>query len=252
MLRSILTATAILLLTGASASAQPAETGASSGASVRLAQCLRGADPGDRIAVFRGTMRRVAGSERMWMRFKLQERVGAGRFRTIGAPGFGVWHKSRPGVRRLAYRHRIEALAKGSAYRTIVSFRWYSADGKLVRRARRRSAACKQPGLLPNLRLTRVGGGSPLAGVPGAYRYAVHVANRGPVATGRFGVSLAVDGGTLDTLTVTGLAPGESRRLIFSGPACKSGVRAVADPDDTVRELSERDNSFTAPCPLRL
>lgn len=217
-------------------------------ASARVAECLRGPAPESRLAVFRGAMRRVPGTDRMWMRFKLQERVGDGRFRTVEAPGLGVWHKSRPGVRHFAYRQRVLALAEGSAYRTIVSFRWYDGGEDLLRRARRRSPACRQPGLLADLRTLRITGGRPIVGVPGAHRYAVHIVNRGPVPAQDFDVEFAVDGKVAGSHQVNALATGESRRLFFSGPACHRTVTAVADPADTVREASERDNALTTPC----
>ena len=44
--------------------------------SVRVAQCAKGSTVAERHAIFRGAMRRVRGSERMWMKFRLQERVG--------------------------------------------------------------------------------------------------------------------------------------------------------------------------------
>ena len=218
--------------------------------SVRVVECLRGSAAGDRLAVFRGGMRALPGAERMSMRFKLQERVGDGKFRTVKAPGLGVWRKSRPGVRRFAYRQRVLALAEGSAYRTVVAFRWYGQDGEVIRRSTRRSRACLQPGPLANLRIGRIGGGAPLPGVPGTYRYAVQLVNDGQVAAERFDVTLTVDRGiTVDTQRVSHLAPGESRRLFFSGRACGGSVTAVADPEDAVRENLERDNSLTSRCP---
>ena len=241
-----------LTAAGLPASAAPdARSNARGGpTSVRVAECLRGAAAGDRLAVFRGGMKATAGTERMWMRFKLQERVGDGEFRTVKAPGLGVWRKSRPGVRRFAYRQRVLALAEGSAYRTVVAFRWYAADGGVIRRATRKSRPCTQPGPLANLRIGRIGGGAPLAGVPGTYRYGVQLVNNGQVAAERFGVTLTVDEGTtVDTQAVSYLAPGESRRLFFSGRACRGNVTAVADPEDAVRENLERDNSLTSRCP---
>lgn len=259
MLRTVLIASAALAAlvpTGVSASAGPGPGDAAAAprtplASASVAECRHGPAPENRLAVFRGAMRRVRGTERMSMRFKVQERVGEGRFRTVKAPGLGTWHKSRPGVRRFAHRQRLLALAEGSSYRTIASFRWYAGDGEMLRQTRRRSLACKQPGVLPDLRVTRIGGGRPVKGVPGAHRYTVQVVNRGRVTAPGFGVSLAVDGGTVDTLSVAALAPGESSKLLISGPACRGTVTAVADPEDTIREVSERDNTLTSPCPSR-
>ena len=255
MFRASLIAVAVLaglVAAGLPATAAPDARSNSRGdpMSVRVADCLRGPAAGDRLAVFRGAMRAIPGTQRMWMRFKLQERVGDGKFRTVKAPGLGVWRKSRPGVRRFAYRQRVLALAEGSAYRTVVAFRWYAEDGAVIRRSTRRSRACMQPGPLANLRIGRIGGAAPLVGVPGTYRYAVQLVNNGQVAAERFGVTLTVDGGTtVDTQAVSYLAPGESRRLFFSGRACRGHVTAVADPEDAVRENRERDNSMTSRCP---
>jgi len=251
MLRATLLATlATLAVAVVSVSAEPVNGSANLPlASAGVAECARGPAAENRLAVFRGAMRRMPDTDHMSMRFKLQERVGAGSFRTVKAPGLGAWHTSRPSVGRFAYRQRVLALAEGSSYRTIVSFRWFAADGQLIGRTRRRSPPCRQPGALSNLRVTHIGGGKPLADVPGTYSYTVNVLNRGQVAAPAFGVSLAVDGGTVDTLAVSALASGESRRLVFSGPACGSTVTAVADPEDRVREVSERDNTLTTPCP---
>lgn len=219
-------------------------------ASVRVIECKTGATPEDRSATFRGTMRRVHGTARMWMRFVLQERTGGKRYQTIKADGLGVWHKGRPGIRRFAFRQRVLALAEGTAYRVVVSYRWYDRHDALIRKTKRRSEACRQGGNLANLRVTRIGA-RPLAGVPGTVRYSVQVANRGKVAAESFGVSLRVDGDQVDIQTVDRLVPGELKRVSFVGPACASSVQAVADPANTVRESREGDNVLTTGCPTR-
>lgn len=216
---------------------------------VRIAECARGPDVIDRHATFRGVMRRIPRTERMAMRFSLQERVGEGRFRTVKAPGLGGWRKSHPAVRRFAHRQRVLDLAEGSAYRAVVSFRWYDADGKVIRRARRRSKPCTQPGRLPDLSLLGIAGGLPLARRPGASNYRVRLVNRGRATTSGFRVSLAVDGSVVDGREVTALAPGEVRELLFPGPVCAASMTARVDPQDAVREVSEKDNVLTVPCP---
>ncbi len=245
-----------VLLLGAltAVSAAPAWTGTGEAAArwsagVEVVECSRGAEPAHRHAIFRAAMRRVADAERMWVRFALQERVGDGRFRTVRAPGIGTWRKSNPGVRRFSYRQRVLELAEGSSYRAVVSFRWYDGDGELIHRARRRSKPCRQPGLLPNLSVLRVGGGESPAGAPGSPTYNVRVINRGRATASRFGVSLAVDDGMVETQTVAPLAPGEARQLVFAGAVCEWSLTARADPDDAVREASEKDNVLTVPCP---
>ena len=218
---------------------------------VRVAECSRGPEALDRHATFRGVMRRVPGTESMWMRFSIQERVGDGRFRTVRAPGLGAWRKSHPAVRRFSYRQRVLELAEGSAYRAVVSFRWYGAGGELIRRARRRSKPCAQPGLLPNLDVVGIGGGPPILGVPRRSSYTVRIVNNGGTGAPRSGVSLAVDGASLGTQSLGALEPGEARQLLFSGPVCRRSVAARVDPGDLVREAFERDNLVTAPCPAQ-
>jgi hypothetical protein len=235
----ILVGLALLAAPGASAAAP---------SYVKLLDCSRGHDSQNRGALFRGVMRSVPGTGRMAMRFTLQERSGGGPWRVLKAPGLGVWRRSRAGVRRFAHRQRVVALPAGSTYRVVVSYRWYSGDGDLIRRAKRRSGTCRQPGTLPDLRVARIGA-SPLEGSPGLVRYVVHVRNRGGAPAVRFGVRLAVDGDVVDTRPVERLSPGALARVAFVGPACRVGVEGLADANDTVREGDERDNALSGPCP---
>lgn len=157
---------ALAAIPGAVALPRKGDAAAMPVAFVRVVECSRGPEALDRHATFRASMRRVPHTEHMSMRFALQERVGDGRFRPVNAPGLGTWRSSHPAVRRFSYRQRVLELAEGSTYRAVVSFRWYDADGGLIRRARRRSKPCRQPGLLSNLRLLRIGGGLPPVGAP--------------------------------------------------------------------------------------
>ncbi len=159
-----------------------------------------------------------------------------------------MWRRSRAGVARFHYRQGVMGLAPGSAYRTIVEYRWYGARRKLLREARRVSAECAQTGLLPNLRVARIGG-KPIGDGSRLVRYAVSVVNRGRASSQPTTVSLQVDGATVDTVEVGALAPGETRRVLANGPRCTTGVEARVDPTDAVRELSEADNTRTVACP---
>ena len=214
-------------------------------ATAKVVQCEKGLTPAARYAVFRGASRRVRGTERMWIKIKLQERVGGARWRTTAAPGLGVWRKSRSGVRRFALRQRVLALGEGRSYRVAVQFRWYDADDEVIRRARRTSPVCRQAGALPNLRVTRVGGRL----VAGTVRYAVDVLNRGRAASSPTTVAFSVDGDVVDTPAIGALASGETRRVFVNGPPCTGSVKAVVDPGDLVAEGNERDNVRTATCP---
>ena len=217
-------------------------------AGVRVIACERGAGSAVRRVEFRGAMRRVSRSTRMGMRFTLLGRVGDGRFEKLPAPGLGVWHRSRSGVRRFAHRQEVLGLTEGFAYRTVVHFRWYGPKGEIVRRARRRSASCRQPGLLPNLRVARIGA-RPLRRQPGVWRYELLLANRGRASAPTVTASLAVDGAVVDTAAVGGLAPDEIRLVSLNGPACAESVTGRVDPDAAVPESSETDNGRTIRCP---
>lgn len=216
-------------------------------AKVRVVECERGASAEQRQAVFRGAMRTIEGSERMGMRFTLLERIGGRRFDAVAAPGLEVWRKSRPGVRRFVHRQRVVALAAGARYRMVVDFRWYGSDGEVVRRARRRSSTCRQPGRLPNLRVVRIAG-RPADGARGTERYSIRVVNSGRAAADAVDVSLSVDGAEIDTAQVGRLAPGEASRAFVNGPSCNRSLEARVDPDDIVAESSERDNVLRRRC----
>jgi CARDB len=230
------------------AAAFPATSSARSAAGVRLLECRHGATAADRQARFRAVARRVAGAQTMWIRFRLQERTARGKWRFVGAPGLGAWRRSRPGVGRFAIRQRVLELAAGSAYRVVAGYRWYSADGELVLRARRRSRACRQPGSLPNLKVRRVVA-RPLAGSPGIVLYRLDVVNRGPAHAAASNVRLSLDGDVVDTAAVPPLGPGETRGVPVTGPPCRAWLVASVDPTDVVREANERDNSLSLPCP---
>ena len=184
----------------------------------------------------------------MWMRFTLQERAPEGRFETVRAPGLGVWRKSRVGVAGFAYRQRVVDLAQGSSYRAVVHYRWYSRKGERLRSASRYvvdlpPGPAAQPAGGEHQRRPR------RRARPGTVRYVVRVANRGRAAATGVAVSLAVDGGVIDTPVIGTIDPGETRRAVVNGPACTTSLEAEADPGESVRETVESDNVRAAPCP---
>ncbi len=219
-------------------------------AAVGVTGCSTGPDVEDRFVEFRGAMSQVPGSETMWMRFALQERLGDRPFARVRLLGIGVWRKSRPGVTRFVHRQQVTELAEGSEYRARVQFRWYDADGTVVRRLVRRSPSCRQDGELPDLvvRQIRV---NAVKRSPEIHRYELRVANRGSAAATGAEVSLVIDGAAVDTVAVGSLEPGEARQVFVNGPACARAARAEADPADTVIESSESDNVRRARCPVR-
>ncbi len=219
--------------------------------SAELIECTHGKQAKDRRATFRGEMTQLRGSDippRMQMRFALSERVGRGDWVGLDAPGIGVWREARPGIVRFAYRQRVVALQKGTAYRALIEFRWLSADGAVVRRESEQSPVCRQPGKLPNLKVR-----SSIAVKPGptddTRRYTVKVVNTGSVTAQRVEVMLLVDGAEVDTRTIGRLNSGTRRSVTFVGPACASRIEGRIDPHDAIRETTERDNAVSTACP---
>ncbi len=215
---------------------------------VKLLDCSSGKTPSSRSAVFRGSMVQLPEGEGMRMRFQLGERIGRGVWRAVSAPGLGVWHASLPGVGRFAYRQRIDALRKGTAYRVHVTFEWQDAQGNRLAEAVKRSKACHQPGRLPNLHPR---GGLTLrpGPTPDTFRYLVQVRNTGMAVARGVEVRMRVDGAEVDVRSIGSLRSRQTRRVRFVGPVCTGSVKLEVDPDDTVREVTEADNSRRFACP---
>jgi len=217
----------------------------------KLADCHRGPDPADRYAVFVGQMPALKGTDRMWMRFQLYERPhGTGPWLpVVDVPTFGVWEKSKPGQTGFVYTKRVDQLLAPAAYRAVVRFRWYDANGKLQRRARRVSTTCLQPDPRPDLTVGRVtatdaGGGN--------LRYVIRVQNEGRSDAGPFDTVLTVNGAAQPAVNVAGIAVGSVARVVVVAPRCAAGsaVRVALDPADIVDEIRERNNTVFRPCPL--
>jgi CARDB len=196
-------------------------------------------------AAFYARMKLVEGADRMALRFTLLERTGVEGDRAVKAPGLRRWHWSKPGVLALRYRQSVRNLEENAAYRARVDFRWYSADGVEVERARRRSPRCRQFLTLPNLTtgITRI---VPTT-VPGVVRYEAVATNTGQAAVASVPVRLSVDGDVVDTVTFP-LAPGEARSVAIRGPQCRTLVRVEADPEKAIAETSEADNAHELGC----
>jgi hypothetical protein len=210
-------------------------------ATVKLADC----SVEEESAAFYARMRPVADTERMWMRFTLQERRD-GIYEPLHVPGLSRWHRSRPGVSAFGYRQTVRGLQPGGAYRARVSFRWYSADGELVERTRRTSRVCRQFSDVPNL-TSSVAGYGPTK-VPGVVRYLMRISNTGVAPAVDVEARLSVDDGVVDTVTIPSLYPGASREIAVFGPACMSSVSSIVDPEGVIVESSEDDNEHTVDC----
>jgi hypothetical protein len=221
----------------------PATAGAKQRAVVKLTECTTSDAPEGRSATFEGRMRRVHGTKRMKMRFTLLERTGK-RFTRVAAPELREWRTSKEGAKIFSYDQRVLKLATGRPYRMQVRFRWYDGDGKRIRTERHRSKICREPA--PNLRIPKVV--AKAGPVRSTAVYKVHVANLGQTEAKDVGVTFAVDGGELDAAKIDSLQPGETRIVNFTGPVCRNGFRATADPDDQIGETREDDNVRRGAC----
>jgi CARDB len=234
-----------LLITALAAAALAALPAVASAEQLRTSVRLVDCSFEEHQAVFRGSMRGIEGSARMAMRFTLLERTSSVGFKRLKAPGLGRWRRAQPGVVSFGYRQVVKALAENAVYKMRVDFRWFAADGSVLAQVQRNSPVCRQFSTLPNLRVEVLGASD--TKVAGVVRYRVHVTNAGRAEV-TAPVRLSVDGTVIDTANVA-LTPGESRQIVFRGPACRREVTAAADPDGTIVESSETDNVDEVPCP---
>jgi hypothetical protein len=144
-------ATQLVALGGAGAtsgqSTQPTLATGKASASASLAECATATIPQtERAATFAGEMSAIPGSARMEIRIDLEERVpGELLYRTISAPGLGLWHISVAGVKVFTHIQQVTNLSAPAFYRGVVRFRWLSAKGRLLKTVALRTAVCEQP-----------------------------------------------------------------------------------------------------------
>lgn len=206
----------------------------------RLSSC------GERTAIFTGSMPKVRGTKRMWMRFDIVARGQAvTTFAAVKAPGLSLWQKSAS-ASGFVFSQRVQGLAAPGSYKAIVRFRWYGAGGKLLRSTSRETATCVQPDPRPDLRAGL------LAAAPGPTpdqaTYTLVVRNVGRGAAGAFDVAF----GALTQPVAEGLAPGATWTVSFVAPRCAPGsdVSFTLDAGGVVDEAVELDDVVTRPCPL--
>jgi hypothetical protein len=119
---------------------------AAGGAAATLEQCVSTGEQADRSSTFSGEMTALVGTVRMAMRIEVQERLpGEELFHTVSAPGLGVWRGSSPGVKIYQYVKQVTNLSSPAIYRALVRFHWLNDDGRVIRRAERRTPKCTQP-----------------------------------------------------------------------------------------------------------
>jgi len=200
----------------------------------------------DRSATFYARMDTIAGASKMSIRFQLLERLGRGDgFSKVDLPALKQWHMSQAGVKRYGWKQTVDNLHTGGAYKARVQYRWTDATGAVVDSQTRETPVCRGP--LPNIAV------GDLAVKPGptadTRTYRVTVQNTGKADADAVDVSLNVDKAVLDTVTISHLAAGDERTVSFTGPPCRHGLRVKADPENSIGETIEGDNSQLFACP---
>jgi len=199
-----------------------------------------------REAVFEGQVRVYRKAPRMQMRFTLQASTpDAPAWRKVEVPNFSGWISAPVNVGKYTYDKTVQDLLAPASYRAVVDFRWKSRAGKTIRTERAISGVCKQPDARPDLvmRNVRVEDGS----------YVGVVFNRGREAAGPFAVDFLVEGVSVGTVEVIGLAAQTPITVMTPAarrPACAAGstIEAVADARAQVDEADEENNAFSAVC----
>lgn len=235
-------------LTPTSAETAPAVSSSKGSAAVKLDGCTLGGSSG-RSASFSSKM--VAGSSAasIELRFDLYTRpISGGAWKAVtGVAMFGTW--DRPSSGSVVWSKRVGGLSVGQSYRVLVTHRWLSKSGRVIRRLALPSPACEQHDTRPDVAASFVGSRS-LAN--GEKSYTVMVRNLGLSAASGFSVAMRVNSVELPTVRVTSLGAGKSRLVSFTAAGCASGskIKTEADFSKEIAEPNELNNIAEIACPL--
>lgn len=219
-----------------------------------LVACETGSAAAERFAVFSASMPLVKGAERMELRVDfLQRRPGDADFVRLVVPKFGVWERALPRVPAFVVDKRVNALAAPAAYRVRVRFRWFAADGSVVRRSVRRSKICQQPDPRPDLVFDSVTAQETEDPQQARYEVVVRNAGRGD-ALSSAGVSLTIAGRRFPSRSVVALRSGEKDTVSFLAPRCsgETWLELSLDAAGAIEEAGERNNILSVPCAATL
>jgi hypothetical protein len=244
MLRIATVALALAVFPAVSFAARQADTPATSSPVAKLVTC--DVVSSDRNATFFARMDTIPGASTMSMRFQLLERLGRGApFNKLDVPALRSWHASQAGVKHFGWKQTVDNLRIGGAYKARVIYHWLSASGALIATDQHDTPTCRGP--LPNL---AIGDVTVMPGPTADTRtYRVGIQNTGKVVANDVDVQMSVDKAILDTITLDTVAAGEQRFATFNGPVCRHGIRVTADPDNSIGESVENDNSELFACP---
>ena len=224
----------------------PSVASAKGSAVVKLDACTLGGSSG-RSASFSSEME-GGSSGSMELRFDLYTRpIGDSAWTLVtNVPKFSSW--DRPSSSSVVWSKSVGGLTVGQSYRVLVTHRWLSKSGRVIRRVVLPSAVCDQPDTRPDLTASFVGA---RALSNGSTLYTLIVRNIGFGAARGFSVAMRVNGVELPTARVTSLDARKSRLVTFTAAACKSGsmLRGEADFSKEVVESSEANNVIETACP---
>lgn len=225
----------------------PSVASAKGSAVVKLDACTLGGSSG-RSASFSSEME-GGSSGSMELRFDLYTRpIGDSAWTLVtNVPKFSSW--DRPSSSSVVWSKSVGGLTVGQSYRVLVTHRWLSKSGRVVRRVVLPSRACDQHDGRPDLTATFVGARS-LAN--GNKLYTLRVKNLGLSAASGFSVAMRVNGIELPTVRVRSLDAGKSRLVTFTAAGCASGsqIKSEADFSKEVAEPNELNNIAEIACPL--
>jgi hypothetical protein len=236
---AIAVTTAATLVAGAPARAEEPVLAA------KLASCETGLDPVDRYAVFTGSMPRED-ADVMAMRFELQQRGAGEAWDRVALKGWGDWIRAaKTGVPGFIYTKRLEQLAAPAFYRAVITFRWSTYDGSVIRTAKRFSKPCRQPDWRADLEVKSADF------VDDARSVKVVVRNRGRDDAGEFAVH-AARADIVKGQTLAGLPAGADASVTLRVGRCAPGetVTVTVDPAGGVDEADEDDNALVLDCPV--
>jgi hypothetical protein len=221
--------------------------------------CRQAVDPLHREVSLQATMRPLAATRSLQIKFSLSVTAPGHPTTAVVASGLGQWLMPsdptlgrRPGdIWKLS--KAVYNLGAGS-YRYAVSFRWVGAGAKVLKTVTLGSSRCTIKELRPDL-VVRSVTVTPVADRPARERYRAVIANRGHSASGPFSVLLqpGVPGASSQSKTAQSLGPGKRVTVGFTGPACDaaSPPAVVADPSGAVDDSQRSNNALTVACPAR-
>jgi hypothetical protein len=114
--------------------------------SASVEQCVPAAAQSERSATFTAQMTATTGTQRMAIQMEIQEWTPTNpTFRTVLAPGLGVWSQSETGVKIYKFVKQFTNLTAPGAFRALVHYRWLDGRGHTIAHAQRRTPVCQQP-----------------------------------------------------------------------------------------------------------